>query len=72
MDITQATITSDKWFSGDMPQDPRKCRRCGKVWVTGHVACGPCSKEIKYERSNYYFLRAVEIQTLDMGVAVWQ
>ena len=71
MDMTSAKVTSDGWFAGDMQSEPRKCRRCGRVWVTGHKVCGPCNREMKYERSNYYFLRAVEIQTLDMGVQIW-
>ena len=69
--ISQATITSDKWFSGDIQAEPRKCRRCGRVWVTGHAVCGPCNREMKYARANYYWLRAVECATLYMGVAVW-
>ena len=72
MDMTSAKVTSDGWFVGDMPQEPRKCRRCGRVWVTGTKVCYPCNTEMKYERANYYWLRAVECATLDMGVAVWQ
>ena len=68
MDI-EAKITSDKWFSDTI--EPRKCRRCGRVWVTGHQVCGACNHEIKYARANYYWLRNVELQALDMGVAVW-
>lgn len=69
MDTDDAKITNFGWM--DSQSEPHKCRRCGRVWVTGHVVCGPCSKEIKYERSNYYFLRTNEIATLDMGVALW-
>ena len=69
MDTDQARFTSFGLMDNHI--GPHKCRRCGKTWVTGHVACGPCSKEMKYERSNYYFLRSVEIQTLDMGVQAW-
>ena len=70
--LTESKITSDKWFSGDMPSEPKRCRRCGKTWVTGHKVCGACNVEVKYARANYYWLRAVECATLDMGVAVWQ
>jgi len=68
MDDTK--VTSFGWMQDDK-SEPRKCRRCGKTWVTGHVVCGPCSAEMKYERSNYYYHRSVECQTLDMGVALW-
>jgi hypothetical protein len=68
--MTSAVITSDKWFQ-DIPNEPRKCRCCGKGWVTREIVCKACKPIYKYRRSDYYFLRSVEIQTLDMGVQVW-
>jgi hypothetical protein len=71
MDMTSAKVTSDGWFVGDVQAEPRKCRCCGKGWVTREIVCKACKPIYKYRRADYYFLRSVEIQTLDMGVQVW-
>lgn len=68
--ITEARITSDQWFH-DTPQAPRRCRACGKNWITRETVCHECKPMFKYRRSDYYWLRSVEIQTLDMGVQLW-
>ena len=70
MDTIEAKITSDRWFQ-DIPSEPKKCRCCGKGWVTREIVCKECRPAVKYRRSDYYFLRSVEIQTLDMGVQAW-
>jgi hypothetical protein len=69
MDI-EARITSDKWFQ-DIPQEPKRCRCCGKNWVTREVVCRECRPIFKYRRADYYWLRSVEINALDMGVQAW-
>lgn len=70
--IANAVITSDRWFQ-DAPQEPRKCRMCGKGWVPyKDVVCPQCKPIYKYKESHYYYHRFAEIQALDMGVAVWQ
>ena len=69
MDHTK--VTSDGWGRFEDAQEPRRCRCCGKGWVTREIVCKACKPVYKYRRADYYFLRSVEIQTLDMGVQVW-
>lgn len=71
MDMTSAKVTSDGWFAGDVQAEPRRCRMCGKNWVTLDSVCRACKSIYKYRRADYYWLRATEINTLDMGVQAW-
>jgi hypothetical protein len=68
MDDTK--VTSFGWMAEDT-REPRRCRMCGKNWITREIVCNECKPMFKYHRSDYYWLRSVECNTLDMGVQLW-
>jgi hypothetical protein len=70
MDAIDAKITNFGWNQENMTE-PRRCRCCGKGWVTREVVCRACKPIYKYRRSDYYFLRSIEVKALDMGVQAW-
>ena len=63
-------VTSFGWMTDDQ-KPPHRCRSCGKNWVTREIVCSDCKPIYKYRRSDYYYHRTNEIQTLDMGVPLW-
>jgi hypothetical protein len=71
MDAIEAKVTNYGWLSGDTIPEPKRCRCCGKNWVTREVVCRACKPIYKYRRSDYYFLRSIEVKALDMGVQAW-